>query len=87
MYIQMFGNGDRTEDGPYASTAAHPTSCATWMRSHCDADMQKRPMMMTANPAGNISLAAFLITRPPYGYIGCAHSLALQQMYVYCATT
>lgn len=40
------------------------------MRSHCAADMQKRSMMMSAG--GNISLAAFLITRPPYGYIGCA---------------
>lgn len=65
----MFGDSDGTEGGPKKA------NCATWMRSHCAPEMQKRSMLMAANPAGNTSLAAFLVARPPYGYIGCAPSL------------
>ena len=76
---QMFGNSDGTEGGPTKA------NCAAWMRSHCAADMQKRSMMMTADPAGNTSLAAFLVTRPPYGYIGCAPPSLSLHVAVPCA--
>jgi len=60
---QMFGNGDGSGAAPTQ------TDCASWMRQHCDATMQERPLMMSA-AGGNTSLAAFLVVRPPYGYIG-----------------
>ena len=45
----------------------------------------ERSMMMTADPTGNTSLAAFLVTRPPYGYIGCAPPALSLHVAVPCA--
>ena len=59
---QMFGNGDGSGSaGPPQDRAG----CSVWMRRYCAPAMQRRPLMMSAG-GGNISLASFLIVRPPY---------------------
>jgi hypothetical protein len=40
------------------------------MENYCKPEMQQRPMMMAAGAADNATIAAFLITRPPIGFIG-----------------
>ena len=40
------------------------------MERHCRPEMQRRPMMMDAGAADNQTVAAFLIARPPIGYLG-----------------
>ena len=50
-----------------------PASCAAFMRTYCAADYQGRPMLMHMDDAHpNATVAAFLITRPPYAYLGYA---------------
>ena len=46
------------------------TTCTSFMERHCRPEMQRRPMMMDAGPADNQTVAAFLIARPPIGYLG-----------------
>lgn len=78
---QAFGSTGSFGSGPpnYNPHAAPNTwqrmgICAQSMRTLCGSEYQHRPMMMAAGE-GNVStfnttLAAFLITRPPYGYLG-----------------
>ncbi len=61
---QAFGGGDGT--GPGISKS----SCEAFMEQHCTAAAQEAPMMMSAGAADNATVAAFLITRPPIGFIG-----------------
>jgi len=47
------------------------TTCATFMRKYCSPDYQKLPMTMQMSAADQEQiLSAFLITRPPYGWLG-----------------
>ncbi len=64
---QAFGGGD----GSGSSVSA--SSCATFMAASCDPVMQGRTLMlgMDNSPANaNQTVAAFLIARPPYAYLG-----------------
>jgi hypothetical protein len=57
-------------------------NCVKFMRTHCDASMQTRPMLMSASAPGRgkgpcwgpsicaQTVAAFLIVRPPIGFLG-----------------
>ena len=67
---QMFGQGD----GP-RGTGMLAANCTQHMRTLCEPRMQQRPMLMPAGGGPNFeqfnqTLAAFLITRPPFAYIG-----------------
>ena len=48
--------------------------CSEFMDNFCKKEMQQRPMMMPASSGEirhlNATIAAFLITRPPIGFIG-----------------
>lgn len=44
-------------------------NCVSWMDSYCKPDRQKDMMIMAA-AATNVSIGAFLITRPPIGVMG-----------------
>lgn len=60
-----FGNQDGVEQGPSLE------SCSEWMRAHCAPALQGAPLAMQFNKGNaNQSVAAFLIVRPPYGWIG-----------------
>ena len=62
---QAFGNGDGAARGPSRDT------CAAWMREFCAPARQAAPLLMQHNAsAANQSVAAFLIVRPPNGYLG-----------------
>jgi hypothetical protein len=64
---QAFGASDGVGAGISAA------SCLAFMRAGCDPAMQGRAMTMAMDnsPANaNQSVAAFLIVRPPYGYLG-----------------
>ena len=61
---QAFGGGD----GPGAGVTQH--TCIDFMRKWCSPEMQKLPMMMSAGDAGNQTVAAFLIARPPIAFLG-----------------
>ena len=64
---QAFGAEDGVQGGPSAG------SCAAWMAARCGAAMQGRPLtvQMDNSPANaNQTIAAFLIARPPYAYVG-----------------
>ena len=64
---QAFGAGDGVQGGFSRG------SCAAYMAEYCDPAYQGRPLMTAFNPNPadkNQTLAAFLITRPPYGWIG-----------------
>ena len=61
---QAFGGGDGTGQG------ISRESCKQFMTKFCDPAKQNDPMMMSAGAADNQSIAAFLITRPPIGFIG-----------------
>ena len=61
---QAFSNGDGTGAG------ISRDGCAAFMTKYCAPDMQKYPMMMAAGAADNQTIAAFLIARPPIGFIG-----------------
>ena len=75
---QAFGSRDTSS--PHAVARGYvgvtPTTCASFMRTFCAPEYQKRPMLMhmdVSSPANaNATLAAFLITRPPYAYVGFA---------------
>jgi len=64
---QAFGNQDGVAPGPNAGY------CSDWMREYCAPSQQGYPMMMqmdTTSENKNQTIAAFLIVRPPYGWIG-----------------
>ena len=64
---QAFGAEDGVNGGPSKG------NCAAWMRSMCDPAKQGQPMLMQmdSSPANqNQTVASFLISRPPYAYIG-----------------
>jgi hypothetical protein len=62
---QAFGAQDGVNAGP------NKGSCASWMREYCDPAYQGRPMMMGMDDhAVNQTVAAFLVSRPPHGYLG-----------------
>ena len=44
-------------------------TCASWMDTYCAPERQKEMMIMSSG-ADNASIAAFLITRPPVGFMG-----------------
>ena len=64
---QAFGGGDGTGGG---LPAAQGTQCTAWMDTFCAPEKQQVPMMMAAGNADNSTIAAFLIVRPPIGFIG-----------------
>ena len=48
-------------------------NCASWMRTMCAPAMQGRPMLMQMDSSAancNQTVASFLISRPPYAYLG-----------------
>jgi hypothetical protein len=70
---QAFGSRDTS--APHAVgrgfVGVTPASCAAFMRTYCAVDYQGRPMLMHMDDAhANQTVAAFLITRPPYAYVG-----------------
>ena len=75
---QAFGSRDTSSPHVVARgyVGITPSTCASFMRTYCDPLYQARPMLMhmsVASPAiANATLAAFLITRPPYAYVGFA---------------
>ena len=64
---QAFGGGDGTGSG---LPTPQGSKCVAWMEEYCAPAQQQRPMMMAAGDASNSSVAAFLIVRPPIGFIG-----------------
>lgn len=78
---QAFGSRDTSSPPPPHAVARGfvgltPATCAAFMRTYCAVEYQARPMLLhmdAASPAtANASVAAFLITRPPYAYLGFA---------------
>jgi len=64
---QAFGAQDGVNGGPTKGT------CAAWVRERCAPAYQGRPMFIGMDNApanANQTVAAFLVTRPPHGYIG-----------------
>jgi hypothetical protein len=62
---QAFGAGDGATRGPTRET------CAEWMRDRCAPARQAEPLLLQHDAAAaNQSVAAFLIVRPPNGYLG-----------------
>ena len=62
---QAFGAGDGASRGPTQAT------CVAWMQQHCTPARQAQPLLLQHNAsAANQSIAAFLIVRPPNGYLG-----------------
>lgn len=61
---QAFGGGDGAGPG------INQDECATFIRSRCSEEFQRRAMMMDAGHASNQSVAAFLIVRPPIAFLG-----------------
>jgi hypothetical protein len=62
---QAFGAGDGATAGPT------PATCAVWMQRYCAPARQGAPLLMQHDAsAANQSVAAFLIVRPPNGYLG-----------------
>ena len=63
---QAFGGGDGTGPG----VTKH--GCVDFMHRWCSPEMQKAPMMMAAGEGDhmNQTVAAFLIARPPIGFLG-----------------
>ena len=62
---QAFGNQDGVGDFPTNVT------CASWMRERCNAAWQVRPTTQAIDGRFfNQSLAAFLVTRSPWAYLG-----------------
>lgn len=64
---QAFGGGDGS--GPTLPAATGPR-CIQFMDEYCDPAKQQYPLMMDAGAASNNTVAAFLIIRPPIGFIG-----------------
>ena len=78
---QAFGSRDTSATGPGAASRGAPfglgpptpSTCAAWMRNNCAAAIQDQPMLMKMDNTpsnANQTLAAFLIVRPPHGYLG-----------------
>lgn len=73
---QAFGSRDTS--APHAAAArgfvgVTPATCAAFMRAFCAPSYQGRPMLMHMDDAhANQTVAAFLITRPPFAYVGYA---------------
>ena len=83
---QAFGSDDTSVDlsaasapksraarGPAMIAGPTRTNCLQVMRTYCQAAYQGRPMLMKMDntaPNANQTVAAFLIVRPPYAYIG-----------------
>jgi hypothetical protein len=75
---QAFGSHDTSSLPPTRRGAAlgagpSPSTCAAWMRANCAAATQAAPMLMKMDSSpgnANQTVAAFLIVRPPYGYLG-----------------
>jgi hypothetical protein len=62
---QAFGAGDGATRGPSRA------DCAAWMRERCAPARQAQPLLLQHDAAArNQSVAAFLIVRPPNGYLG-----------------
>ena len=64
---QAFG----ADDG--VNAAPNKGNCVTWMRTNCLPARQGQTMLMQMDNAAanaNQTVAAFLVTRPPYGYLG-----------------
>lgn len=61
---QAFSGGDGTGGG------ISKGSCTSFMDANCAPEKQNFPMMMSAGAADEPTIAAFLITRPPIGFIG-----------------
>lgn len=62
---QAFGAGDGATAGPTRDT------CADWMRSRCVPSQQMAPLLLQHDAtAANQSVAAFLVVRPPIGFLG-----------------
>jgi hypothetical protein len=60
-----FGAQDGVAAGPTRAT------CAAWMRARCTPDWQARATTQALDAANfNQSLAAFLVVRPPIGFLG-----------------
>ena len=70
---QAFGSRDTSAPHVVARgfVGVTPASCAAFMRTFCAPSYQGRPMLMHMDDAhANQTVAAFLITRPPYAYVG-----------------
>lgn len=64
---QAFGAEDGVNGGPSKG------NCAAWMRVACQPAAQGAPMLMQMDNSAansNQTVAAFLISRPPYAYLG-----------------
>ena len=62
---QAFGAGDGAKAGPTRE------NCATWMQEYCAPSRQIEPLLQHHDAvSANQSVAAFLIVRPPNGYLG-----------------
>ena len=63
----------RAARGPAMLGGPTKANCASFMREYCQPAYQGRPMLLKMqNTAGNDNqtVAAFLVTRPPYAYLG-----------------
>jgi hypothetical protein len=77
---QAFGSRDTSVSAPGSASRGaplgagpSPSTCASWMRTNCAAAMQAAPMLMKMDSSpgnANQTVAAFLIARPPYAYLG-----------------
>jgi hypothetical protein len=64
---QAFGAEDGVNGGPAKG------NCASWMRQMCDPVMQGRTMLMQMDSSDanrNQTVAGFLVSRPPYSFLG-----------------
>jgi hypothetical protein len=62
---QAFGASDGARPGPTRVT------CSAWMQEYCAPTRQSEPLLQQHDAAfANQSVAAFLIVRPPNGYLG-----------------
>lgn len=60
-----FGNQDGVGSGPSSG------DCASWMSARCDASYQALAITQELDAGSvNQSIASFLVTRPPIGFIG-----------------
>ena len=71
---QAFGSHDTSVSARLGAGAGiSPASCASDMRTLCNATAQAQPLLMkmaSPGPDVNQTVAAFLIARPPYAYLG-----------------
>jgi len=70
---QAFGSHDTSAPGPtrgLGNSPISPSSCLAFMTEYCNATHQAEPMLQHMGSSVNASVAAFLITRSPYAYLG-----------------